>query len=386
MAPGTTDYEFVIVGAGVSGLTLTHLLADELQPSTPVLLVDKDDDPDYNISFWAERDTPFASIIPRRWRKIAVRLGDREAVSSLSRYRLRAFWRDEFDALLHERLIQHPNVHLQDAAVTEVVETDSNVEVETTAGRVRAKWVFDSRASIAQIRRDDPELMLMQGLAVEIESEAPTFDPEVATLFDFLLDSPQFDFMYVLPYSERSALVNVAYVTPYSRSVGEATCEQAIDRYVTERLQCRRYQVTKRCFGRIPLASRFPERQPGSRVVPIGVRSGIIKASTSYAFTRILEDSQQIVETIRSTGQPYYRKKRPWYYRGTGKATSKAFHSAPGVAQELMFSMFTPDNGDLALAFLDEKNSLTENLTVFRSIPPPTIARFLWQLAVGSLN
>jgi lycopene beta-cyclase len=228
--------------------------------------------------------------------------------------------------------------------------------------------------------------MLMQGLAVEIETEEPAFDPEVATLFDFLLDSPQFDFMYVLPYSEHYGLVNVAYVTPYATSVKKSTCEAAVETYVRERLGCERFTITKRCYGRIPLASNFPERRPGRRVVPIGMRSGIIKASTSYAFTRILEDSQRIVRALADTGQPYYKNDRPWFYRGSDKATSRVFHGTPKLAQELMFTMFTPANGDLALAFLDEKNSLSQNLELFKAIPPRAIARFLGRLVGASLR
>lgn len=371
---------YVIVGGGVSGLTLAHLLADALGPDQRLLLVDKDDDPDYNISFWSPRPTPFAPVMRHTWRKIAVRHGDRQTVCALERYALQAFWRDEFDAHLHNELRQHSRVALLDAAVTNVVDCGDHVEVQTTTGAVRADWVFDSRSSVAAVRAADPSLLVMHGLAVEVECEQPVFDPSVATLFDFLLDSPQFDFMYVLPYTEHTALVNVAYVTPYATAVSRDHCEQAIARYITDRLGCRRYAVGKACFGRIPLASRFVRRTPRSRIVPIGVRAGMIKASTSYAFTRILDDAERTVAALTATGRPYYRPHRSWYYRATDKSTARVFVRAPKLAQELMFALFTPDNGDLALSFLDEVNSLPENRRLFTAIPPATVRRFLWEL------
>lgn len=385
MPTSRSDFEHVIVGAGISGLTLAYFLADLLPPDSPILVVDRDDDPDYNVSFWTERETPFASIMRHTWRTIAVRHGDRQTVCPLRRHRLQAFWRDDFDASLHEHLREHPSVRFLDAAVIEIREDGHQAEVITTEGVIRASWAFDSRSSIRSIRADDPELLLMQGLAMEVESESPAFDPEVATLFDFLLDSPQFDFMYVLPYTDRFALVNVAYVTPYATAVTRETCAQAIAGYLGDRLACAHYRIVKECYGRIPLASRFPERRPGSRVVPIGVRAGMIKASTSYAFTRILEDAERIAVALRDTGRPHYRRDRAWWYRSTDRSTARVFLRAPKVAQELMFDMFAPDNGDLALAFLDERNSLEDNRRLFQAIPIPTLRRFLWQLARTAL-
>ena len=45
-----------------------------------------------------------------------------------------------------------------------------------------------------------------------------------------------------------------------------------------------------------------------------------------------------------------------------------------------MFGMFTPERGDLALAFLDERNDLAENRRLFEAVPPETLKRFLRQL------
>ncbi|MCB9176572.1 MAG: NAD(P)-binding protein [Caldilineae bacterium] len=373
-------YDQVIVGAGISGLTLAHHLADVLAPEQRILLLDKDDDPDYNISFWLDGEAPFAPIMAGSWRRIELRHGQRRTVCPLERYALHAFWRDDFDAYLHAELGAHPNVDLLEAEVLAVEDHGDHAEIETREGRVHADWVFDSRSSLDGIRDADPDLLLMQGLALEIEAETACFDPELATLFDFLLDSPQFDFMYLLPYTERRALVNAAFVTPFATRVSREHCAEVIDRYLADRFGCSRYRVTRQSFGRLPLASRFPERRPGSRVLPIGVRSGMIKASTSYAFTRILADSRRIAASMAKTGQPYYRARTAWYYRAADRRSARIFQRSPALAQELMFGMFTPERGDLALAFLDERNDLAENRRLFEAVPPETLKRFLRQL------
>jgi lycopene beta-cyclase len=380
-----TDYDFVIIGGGVSGLTLAHHMARGLPSDTRILLVDKDEDPDYNISFWTTRDTPFAPVMNRTWRTIEVRYGDQATVCPLTEYMLKSFWRSAFDEFVLQELGEHSNVEFLDAAVSSANDLGDHAVVETSLGSLSAAWAFDSRSGTVVRRDDDPAMMLMQGLAVEIEADAPVFDPQVATLFDFLLDTPQFDFMYVLPYSTTYALVNAAFVTPPKSTITKQTCEDAITEYVTERVGCKGFEVVKDCYGRIPLRSKSPVRRMGDRVVPIGVRGGMIKASTSYAFMRILRDSERIVAAIRARGQPYYSRQRPSYYRWADRTSARAFQRSPKQAQDLMFQMFSPENGDRALSFLDERNTLRENLSLFRGVSATTLARFMMELAAATL-
>lgn len=375
IASSAVDY--VIVGAGVSGLTLAYFLAQYSPRSTSILILDRDQDPDYNISFWSDRETPFEPIMLNTWQRIAVRFGENTRVCSLGRYHLKAFWRADFDAYLYQQLKAFPNVNIQHVGVDSLDEKGDHVEVATTQGVINARWVFDSRLNISSMQKHDPNMMLMQGLAWEIRTEKPSFDPQTATLFDFLLNTPDFDFIYVLPYTDQYSLVNCAFVTPYETAVNKLTCEQTLDRYIRERLCIAEYTVEKDCYGRIPLSAQASPRRKNSRIVPIGVRGGMVKSTTSYAFTRILDDSEAIALALLHTGSPYYKDKTPWYYRLADRHMVKVFRRIPNIAQEVMFSMFSPHTGDSTLAFLDEKNSLAENMALFKTIPQPLLRRFL---------
>jgi lycopene beta-cyclase len=380
------DYDCVIVGGGVSGMTLANRLSEEARETSRILVVDKDDDPDYNISFWLDRQPPFGPIMQKSWSRIEVRHGERRTVCPLSAYRLYAFWRDDFDAYLQADLAARPDVQLMDAAVTRIVDEGDSALVHTSTDTIRASWAFDSRSSVRSIREGDPTLLLMQGLAVEVETKRPIFDPNTATLFDFVLTTPTFDFMYVLPYSETYALVNVAFVTPHETSVTKQACRDTIDTYLRERLGCDDYEIVKHCYGRLPLATNYPTRRPESRIVPIGVRAGMMKACTSYAFTRILNDAQRLSEALRDTGVPFYEEDRSWFYERSDKSTARVFQREPELAQEVMFAMFSPDKGDMALRFLDEQLSLRDHGELFRHVPLGTLGRFLGQVMLGSVR
>ena len=380
-----TIYDYVIVGGGVSGQCLAYYLTKEL-PHASLLLIDRDPDPDYNISFWADSEIPFQSILKKKWTKICVRYGDDQRVCTLYNYWIQAFWRADFDTHLHKELGSAPNITVLDASVKSLQEHAGLVDIQTNVGIYRANWVFDSRLNIAALRQNDPNLMLMQGLAWEIQTDRPSFDADTATLFDFLVETPEFDFVYVLPYTETYALVNCAFVTPYATNIDKSTCEAVLRDYITDRMGIQHYTVEKSCYGRIPLTSQPFPRKSNSHIMPIGVRGGMVKPSTSYAFTRILKDSQHIAQSLAATGSPYYQDQRAWYYRWSDKYTAGVFSRLPKLAQKLMFTMFAPETGDLSLRFLDERNSLRENQNLFQNIPRPVLTEFLLHLVFPRLR
>jgi lycopene beta-cyclase len=379
-----TVYDYVIVGGGVSGQCLAYFLAKEL-PDASLLLIDRDTDSDYNISFWADAEIPFQAMLKKKWTKIAVRYGDDQRVCPLSDYWIQAFWRADFDTLMHKELNGASNVSFLDTNVKSLQEQADQVDIQTSVGTYHAKWVFDSRLNIAALRQNDPNLMLMQGLAWEIQTDHPVFEPDTATLFDFLVETPEFDFVYVLPYSDTYALVNCAFVTPYATNIDKPTCEAVLHEYITHRMSIQHFTVEKACYGRIPLTSHPFARNTNSHIMPIGVRGGMVKPSTSYAFMRILKDSQSIAQSLATTGSPYYRDQRAWYYRWSDKYTAGIFSRLPKLAQKLMFSMFSPATGDLSLRFLDERNSLRENQNLFQHIPRPVLTEFLLHLVFPRL-
>lgn len=364
----------------MSGMTLAYYLAQSGLKECSILIVDRDHDPNYNISFWADEVTPFQPIMRGSWRQIAVRYGDEQRVCPLKRYTLQAFWRADFDAYLHDQLGKTPNVQFLDANVTQIADCGDHAEVVAGGETITASWIFDSRLKISSSNTADPNRLLMQGLAWEIQTDRPGFDPKTAILSDFLLQTPEFDFIYLLPYTETYALVDCAFITPYGSAVNKTSCEQVLQEYISNRLGISSYQVVKSCLGRIPLSAQRTRRDQRSRIVPIGVHGGMVKPTTSYAFTRILSDSQRITQSLVERGTPHYPDRTPWYYHLADKRMEAIYRNQPQLAQQVMFQMFSAEHGDATLGFLDEKNSLAENMQLFKAVPSPLLWKFLLSL------
>ena len=81
---------------------------------------------------------------------------------------------------------------------------DGLYEVETTVGAVRASWVVDSACGVEPTFPSPrcPRAVL-SGTGLRVEASGPTFDEDVATLFDPLDER---SFAYLLPLSPTEAL------------------------------------------------------------------------------------------------------------------------------------------------------------------------------------
>lgn len=143
----------------------------------------------------------------------------------------------------------------------------------------------------------------------EVESEQDVFDPSTVTLMDFahqnrfLQQQGALHFSYLLPMTPRRALVEITTVG--ATQPEDALLEQLLIEEITRRVGSQAWGVVRREKGTIPL---YLNRRPGTdrsdpRILNLGVASGAARPSTGYAFRSIVETSQVLAETYRTTGR-----------------------------------------------------------------------------------
>ena len=108
--------------------------------------------------------------------------------------------------------------------------------------------------------------------------------------------------MYVLPFSPTRALVEATYISP--RALPAEQYEADIRGYL-ERRGAREFQVGFREAGQIAMSTRPMRSRVSPRVLQIGLRGGLAKPSTGYAFAAIQRFSATLAERIVARpGQP----------------------------------------------------------------------------------
>ena len=100
----------------------------------------------------------------------------------------------------------------------------------------------------------------------------------------------EFGFVYILPYTERYALVELTF---FSRKLREdEEYHQILNHYIKDRIS-EDFEILETERGRIPMLDRRIRRHNKKRIIKTGTNGGLTKVSTGYTFTRVLADSEK---------------------------------------------------------------------------------------------
>jgi lycopene beta-cyclase len=208
-----------------------------------------------------------------------------------------------------------------------------------------------------------------------IECGRSTFDPEVPTLFDFRTGGR--GFAYVLPENPRRALVELTEFTPRHRAPTPPVDRvSALAAYVGDVLGVADYQVIAAESSVLPLSTKAVDRGR-SRVVAIGARGGLIKASSGYGFQRIQRDSVAFAASIRRHGHPFARPRARPRHRWLDHTLLRVLDDDPAALEVAFARLFGGRSAEPVLRFLDEDTRLLDELRLIRTLPPAPYLRAL---------
>jgi lycopene beta-cyclase len=207
----------------------------------------------------------------------------------------------------------------------------------------------------------------MQIRGWEIETDHPSFDPEIATFLDFRTrqtwGEPELAepgagglrFLYVLPSHSQHALVeHVACIPAIERLMHEEEEEQALRSYIERTLGVTGYTVVKQEQGVNPMTDYPFRRRKGRHVMNIGIAGGMLKPSTGFAFARIQRDSAAIVRSLQH-GQPFDVPRTEWPYRLSEPLMLWGMARHGQKLGSLLGALFRVGRTHRILSFLDEK-------------------------------
>jgi lycopene beta-cyclase len=226
------------------------------------------------------------------------------------------------------------------------------------------------------------------GLEVDV-TDGPEFDLGVMTMMDFR--TPQrgeIRFAYVLPYSSRSALVELTgFVgSPQDPAVFEAD----LNDYLVRVLGVKAWHVGRTERGMIPMTTATLPYRATDRVTRIGAAGGMVKPSNGYAFDAIQRQSRQIAESFVGgtvDGRPPVR--------AISLALDRIFMSYlskyPERAPELFMRIAAGVGPERFARFMMNRGSYIDDLAVIASMPKwpficeAVVSRRAWFKSGGGL-
>jgi len=357
------DARYVVLGGGASGSAIVRALAAR-GVAGPVLLVDDGSVPldDRVWASWRPLSEPEDPAVSASWRRLLVATERGERELALVRHRYVAVRGRDLRAATDTALAAIGGARLTARALA-VREDARGAVVSTDVGDVRADLVLDSVGLHPDVTSAPHAWMSFTGW--EVECDHPAFTPDRLRLMDFRV--PQDDgvsFVYTLPWSATTALVEL---TGFCAAASPQSTETSLSAYLDGSLGAGRYAVTRREAATVPLRPHV-HRHSAAHHVALGESAGLVKASSGYGFELARRDAAHIAADLRAGRRP------------TGLVRSARHQAMDAVFLDLALrrpatlvaaleQLFARNPADLALAFLDERTTLREEVRLVSSLP-----------------
>src|SRR6266567_8554369 len=377
-------YDIIIAGGGAAGLSLAYHLLHSPLHDRRALIVEKEakDQNDRTWSFWTDRPTPFDDIVYRSWSQLQVLGNHFEKQLALDPYRYNMLRGIDFYRFTRQAFSLSPHVAYVQGKVERIEDGEQEASVLVDGQSYTGTWVFDSLFNRSAFKPDPARyhVLKQQFKGWEIETRENAFNPQAATFLDFRTSQQKgMHFFYVLPFSERHALVESVLST--TTPVSWEDCEQALRVYLATVLGIEKYRITREEQGISPLTDWPFPRQIGKRLMAIGTLGGRVKPSTGYAFIRMQEDSSAIVRSLLSVGHPFSVPHSPRRYRFFDSAMLAIMTQRAERIEPIFTALFKRNPAQRIFRFLDEVVSPWENFLMMPSLPPQLLSQALLRLA-----
>jgi lycopene beta-cyclase len=375
------DYDYIILGAGAAGLSLAYHLVQVGLRDKQILLLERAPKTtnDRTWSFWEVGEGPFEPVVFRRWDRVWFHgegLSERLEIVPYAYKMIRGL---DFYTFMQRWMAQQPNIRLHYGEVTRLEEAPEGVRVVAGGQVFTGRWAFSSLYQPAPLQ-PGYHYLLQHFKGWVVRTPRPAFDTGAATFMDFRV--PQegaVRFAYVLPFDERTALVEYTLFSP--ELLPPEAYDAGLRAYLEGLLGLAEYEVLETEFGVIPMTDAPLARRPSPHVMNIGTAGGCTKASTGYTFRRIQQQSRRIAEALAQTGRPFFPE--PAFnrhaYMDSVLLNVLAHRRTPG--KRVFSDLFRKNPPQRVLRFLDEETSLLEDLQIMSSVDIPAFLRAA--LAVG---
>lgn len=372
------SYDYIFAGAGCAGLSLAYYMLESDLKNAKILMIDPEmgSIPDKTWCYWAEKPLeihPTENI--HSWNNLSLVTGQNRIKKNLKELNYYHLNSHDFYKSMFKKLANFPNVTLVQDEVLELTESDESIVVKLKSGKeYQTSLIFDSRLHENDFKGTNSLKQIFSGWKIKTQIKA--FDPSSLVMMEFPTDkSTQFDFFYILPFSETEALVEF---TAYSKDpISKEELNSALESYLKTNLKDTSFEITFQESGIIPMSTRKSSKNSHKRVIKLGTAAGWTKASTGYTFHTIQKNCKEISKAL-SVGKAHELRlgssSRYFFY---DNVLLNIAHKWPERLQSLFLNLFTTSSADLVLRFLSEETSFREELSLLSKLKFPVFIKSL---------
>lgn len=363
-------YDFVIAGAGCSGLSLATALS-KANFKQSILLIDNNihTNQDKTWCFW---DLPNLSPLPFTttvWQNLTFYSDNYEKKEKILPFNYVGVKSGDFYKYSYEVLKNAKNIDIIEENIERIYGLESGACLETKTQKFHCHYLFNSTAiSAGHSKSHSTNSALKQHFqGWFVKTEKPVFEKNTATFMDFRTEQHQdVRFFYVLPYSEREALIE--YTIFSKQLLADEAYDEQIEKYIQETLQIEKFTIMEKEKGVIPMEFIHPDTSH-NHIIPIGIVGGALKPSTGFAFSLIQKQVDQIIKSIQSDNLPLYKKKIQNRFSFYDTVLLHLLQKKEINKSAIFISLFKGNNIGTILTFLSEKTGILGEMKIFSTLP-----------------
>jgi lycopene beta-cyclase len=369
-----TDWDIVIVGGGLAGLSLAVELAQPGFSHLRVLVLEKRShyQRDRTWSYWAAQPHRYTHLERKRWRAWRVSFNGQQALQKAESNAALAYCSmdaDAFYAYAQAVIAAAPHVQLQmGVSVSDVRDGSVQTVLLADGSSLSSAWVMDARP----LGSPQAYSLCQHFMGWEIETPADCFDDSTVELMDFQPTSKGLHFLYVLPYGPRQALIETTWMSPYAHN---PDYEQELQNYLQSRYGVSIYKKLYQEQGCLDLQAKprvYGPLDGSCKRVSLGRAAGTLRSSTGFAFLETIMDAKRIAQCFAN--QPLAAVRAPpysgdWLDRWMDKIFCDGLMADWPRAPEFFLAMFKGVAAKTLVAFLTGRPTLTQRLQVSLQLP-----------------
>jgi lycopene beta-cyclase len=369
-----SHYDYIITGAGLAGLSLLmRMMQHPFFDTAQILVIDaaQKNTNDRTWCFWEKENDIFEPIVIKKWDHVSFIAPSYTNELNLSPFTYKMIRGIDLYSYVLEKAATKNNISFCTERVLAVHSDNDGAKVvlenqTLTASKIFNSILFEPANVLAQKASDYFLWQHFKGF--EITTAAPVFNDAVATLMDFTVD--QVDgttFMYVMPTSPTTALVEYTLFTP--NVLEEEKYDKAITDYIQKTYGSIDYEITHQEFGQIPMTN-YSFLGGAGNLINIGVAGGQVKGSSGYAFHFIQEKTKTIVTDLVAGKNPlrartFTQKKFQLY----DSVLLRVLQDQKLDGATIFTAIFSNNPPDRVFRFLNNESSLLDDLHIMSSVP-----------------
>ena len=185
-------------------------------------------------------------------------------------------------------------------------------------------------------------------------------------LMDFQ-NSKEFNFLYVLPFPDKTVLFETTYFTNKRYKAEEM--RDSLHKYIKKTMGAD-YQLISEEYGVIPMTSISSNSQYRTNWYKLGIPSGATRGSTGYTFINIQKQCDYYMNIINGNGgnNPMESLTRR-VLRYMDGIILQIIRDKPREATEIIFTMFKRNNSLTLIKFLSDIPSIFDIISIISKMP-----------------